>query len=283
MLEYQPQDASSPSTKIPLLPLDLSQHKLPITLYWAPIVLTSCLLPIVGYFALHYATSLSLTIILSIFLSIMGGVSLLAFLIRAWALWRTNSDCRPLGSNNRWAFDYFFWNFVFMFCVLTALITSGITTENLQIVSLPLSILILWVSAQMTIAEILLALQIKVPFRMSSLQKSDTLRPGVYVIVEDVVAVDGKQGRAWRQAWNDRYISSPIFKQFLSQIERIWAVTGLSVVAIIWGVVFGLENHEIGYALGWALPFAWGAGMALITTVLAKRMLRQEKIVELDQ
>ncbi|KAJ5114107.1 hypothetical protein N7456_002641 [Penicillium angulare] len=213
----------------------------------------------------------------------MGGVSFLAFLIRAWALWRTDSDCRPLSSENRWAFDYFFWNFVFTFCVLTALITSGITTENLQIVSLPLSILVLWISAQMAIAEVLLALKVKVPFRMSSLQKGDTLRPGVYVIVEDVVAVDGKQGRAWRQAWNDRYLASPIFRQFLSQIERLWAGTGLLVVAIVWGVVFGLENHEIGYALGWALPFAWGACMAFITTVLAKRMLRQEKTVGLEQ
>lgn len=161
MLDHQHQDTSPPSSKISRLPLDLSQHKVPIARYWAPIGLTSCLLPIVGYFALHYATSLSLTIILSIFLSIMGAVSFLAFLIRAWAMWRTNSDCRPLGLENRWGFDYFFWNFVFMFCVLTALITSGITTENLQIVSLPLSILILWVSGQMVIAEVMLALHIK--------------------------------------------------------------------------------------------------------------------------
>ncbi|KAJ5260474.1 hypothetical protein N7478_012079 [Penicillium angulare] len=212
----------------------------------------------------------------------MGGVSLLAFLIRAWALWRSDSDCRPLGQQNRWAFDYFFWNFVFTFCVLTALITSGITTENLQIVSLPLSILVLWVSGQMVIAEVLLAIDVKVPFRMSSLQKGDKIRPGVYVIVEDVVAVDGKQGRAWRQAWNDRYLSSPLFRHFLSQIERMWAASGLSVVAIVWGVVFGLENHDIGFALGWALPFAWGAVMALITTALAKRMLKHEKAAALD-
>lgn len=46
-------------------------------------------------------------------------------------------------------------------------------------------------------------------------------------------------------------------------MERLWAATGLSVVAIVWGVVFGLENHDIGHALGsyvlnpcimWLLP-----------------------------
>lgn len=91
----------------------------------------------------------------SIFLSIIGGVSFLAFLIRAWALRRTNSDRRPLGQENRWGFDYLFWNFIFMFYVLTVLITSSITTENLQIVSLPLSLLILWVTMQMVICEVI--------------------------------------------------------------------------------------------------------------------------------
>jgi hypothetical protein len=180
----------------------------------------------------------------------MGAVSFLAFLIRAWALWRTKSDCHPLGLENRWAFDCCFWKFVFMFCVLTALITSGITTENLQIVLLPLSILILWVSGQMVIVEVMLALHIRVLFQMSSLQRGDPLRPGVYIIVEDVVAVDGKQGSAWRQAWNDRCLFSPVFRKFLSHIERTWAATGLSVVAIVWSVVFGVDNREIGYALG---------------------------------
>lgn len=248
--QHDQQNESNAVPKIPRLPLDLSKKKLPIALYWTPIVLTSCILPIVGYFALHYDTSLSTRVILSIFLSIMGGVSLLAFLIRAWALWRPDSDCRPLGQQSRWAFDYFFWNFIFTFCVLTALITSGILTENLQIVSLPLSVLVLWVSGQMFIAEVLLALRVKVPFRISSLKKGDVLRPGVYVIVEDVVAVDGKQGREWRQAWNNRYLSSPVFRHFLIFIERIWACTGLSVVAIIWGIAFGMENHEVGYAIG---------------------------------
>lgn len=86
---------------------------------------------------MRYATNTELTIILSIWLSIMGGVSLMAYFIRAWALFRRNSDCRPLGLESRWTFDYFSWNFTFTFCVLTALITSGIVTENLTIVSLP--------------------------------------------------------------------------------------------------------------------------------------------------
>lgn len=250
MLDHQDSQDTLPPT-IPPLPLDLNQNKLRIARFWAPIVLSSCLLPIIGYFVLHYETSLKLMIILSIFLAIMGAVSLLSFLLRGWALLKATSKCRPLGLENaRWAFDYFFWNFAFMFCVLTAIITSGIVTENLQIVSLPLSILVLWITAQMAIAQVLMAFKAKAPFRMSSIPKGDALRPGIFVIIEDCVAVDGKQGTAFRQAWNDRYASSPVFRRFLCQMERVWAATGLLMVAVVWGVVFGLDDHEIGYALG---------------------------------
>jgi len=234
---------------LPRLPLDLSKHKLPIALYWTPIVITSCSLLIIGYFTLRYATSLELTIILSILLSIMGGVSALSFSIRTWALWCKDSNCRPLGVNSRWSFDYFFWNFLFTFSVLTALITSGIVTENMQIVSLPLSVLMLWVCLQMLIAEVLLLLGVKVPFRMGSLAKGNALRSGTFVIVDDVVAVDGKQGNAWRHAWNERYLASPTLGQFLSQMDRLWGCNGLGVVAVVWGVVFGVDNHDVGYAL----------------------------------
>jgi len=302
MLDQGDSQSTLPPT-IARLPVDLNENKLRIARFWAPIVLSSCILPIVGYFVLHYETSLKLMIVLSIFLAIMGAVSLLSLLLRTWALFRANSTCRPLGTeNNRWAFDYFWWNFAFMFCVLTAIITSGIVTENMQIVSLPLSILVLWITAQMALVQILMPLGFKVPFRMSSLVKGEDLRPGIYVIIEDCVAVEGKQGTAFRQAWNDRYVSSPHFRRFLCQMERLWAATGLSVVAVVFGVVFGLDDHEIGYALGeslyllqtrhclsfllmiigWGLPFLWAAVMALITTFLAKGMLRREEAAVLE-
>lgn len=60
-----------------------------------------------------------------------------------------------------------------------------------------------------------------------------------------MVAVEGKQGRAWRQAWNDRYLSSPVFRDFLVRMERIEAVTGIFCVATIRGVVFARDTHHI--------------------------------------
>jgi hypothetical protein len=207
-------------------------------------------LPIVGYFALHYATSLSLTVILSIFLSIMGAVSFLAFLIRAWALWRTKSDCHPARSGESLGF-----RLLLLEICLHVLRAHRADHErhhdreppNRLITAIYLDTLGLGANGHCR-SDAGFAYQS--PLSNVSLQRGDPLRPGVYIIVEDVVAVDGKQGSAWRQAWNDRYLFSPVFRKVLSHIERTWAATGLSVVAIVWGVVFGVDNREIGYALG---------------------------------
>ena len=138
--------------------------------------------------------------------------------------------------------------------MLTAFISAGIAAENITVVSLPTSILLLYVCFELLLVQVLEAMGVRAPFRFSSIAPGDTLRPGVYVIVEDVVAVDGKQGREFRQAWSDRYEASPIFRSHLHRMNLLWGITGLCMVAIIWGLVFGLNtdrhHREIAYSLG---------------------------------
>ena len=167
---------------LPRLPLNLRDHKLPIAIQWSLIVLSSGVLPIVGYFALHYGTNLQLKIILSPWLGFMGVTSVFALLKRTWFLVKKDSTCRPLEMTGRWGLDYFGWNFLFGFIVLTILISLGISLENLTIVSLPLSILILYVSLELLLARAAMAMGIRAPFRFSSLARGEEMRPGVYVM-----------------------------------------------------------------------------------------------------
>jgi hypothetical protein len=44
------------------------------------------------------------------------------------------------------------------------------------------------------------------PIRCSSDPKGTPMKPAVFYAVEDVAAVDFKEGRAYRQALNDRYV-----------------------------------------------------------------------------
>ena len=63
----------------------------------------------------------------------------------------------------------------------------------------------------------------------------------------------------------------------LRRLDVLWAVTGLGVFAAIWGVVFGVDDKEIGYGLGWGLPWVWAGKMTLVTIWMAKRMLRRQR------
>lgn len=276
---YDSVRSTSPNENgLPRIPVDLSKHKLPIALHWIPIVLTSGVLPIVGYFALHYGTNLELNIVFAPWLGLMGVVSLYSLLTRTWAIFKRNSTCRPLGATSRWALDYFGWNFWFGFVVLTIFISLGISLKSIVVVSLPTSILLLYVSLELVFSTIGVSTGMKAPFRFSSVGRGETMRPGSYVIAEDIVSVDGKQGQEFRKAWSDRYEASAPFRSLLWQLDLLWGTTGLAIVAAIWGIVFGVSDHrEVGYTIGWALPWVWAAVMTLVTIRMAKAMLRQEE------
>ena len=261
---------------LPRIPLNLREHRVAIAIQWSIIVFTSSMLPIIGYFSLHYGTGVPLNIVFSPWLGLMGAVSLFSLCKRSWFLLKKNSTCRPLGVNQGWKLDYFGWNFLFGFFGITCLISSGIAFESLIAVSLPLSVLIFYVCVELLLAQLGLAAGIRAPFRFSSVARGEPLRPGVYFIVEDVVAVDGEQGQAFRQAWSDRYEASPVLQSHLRRVSLIWATTGLAIVAVVLGCVFGVPNPEVGYAIGWGLPWVWAGIMAIVTTQMTKSMLRRE-------
>jgi hypothetical protein len=271
-------DKSTNAAGLPRLPVNLRDHKFPIGINWGVIILSSGILPIVGYFALRDGTNVALNIVLAPWLGFMGATSIFALLKRSWYLLRKNSDCRPLGVEEGWKMDYFGWNFLGGFIALSVLISLGIAFESVLLVSLPLSVLILYVCIELLLAQAGMAAGMRAPFRFSSLAKGEPQRPGTFIIVEDVVAVDGKQGRTWRSAWSARYEASSALRSHLRRMDMLWGTTGLAVVAVIWGCAFGIDNHDIGYAIGWALPWVWAGLMTLLTIQMSKAMLRKEEV-----
>ncbi|KAK5163965.1 uncharacterized protein LTR77_010361 [Saxophila tyrrhenica] len=261
---------------LPRLPLDLHRYEKNIAIFWSVLILSSGILPIVGYFALHYGTDLELNIVLAPFLGFTGVTSIFSLIKRSWELTKKDSNCRPLGQQSRWGLDFFGWNFLFGFIALTMLISLGIGLEVLRAVSLPLSVLVFYVCLELLLAQALMAAGVRAPLRISSVAKGQVLRPGSYVIVEDVVAVDGGQGQGFRRAWNERYEASRAMRTHLRKMDLMWAGSGMVLVAVVVGVVFGAEEREVGYAVGWSLPWVWAGTMAYITTQLSKAMLIKE-------
>ena len=91
----------------------------------------------------------------------------------------------------------------------------------------------------------------KIPFKMSSLDKGDPIRPFTYTIVEDVIAVDTGQGRAYREAINMRYQASHRFRELLRRVDLLWAIPAL-VVGVGCTVVVALPQipETVSYGIG---------------------------------
>ena len=92
---------------------------------------------------------------------------------------------------------------------------------------------------------------IPTPFKISSQPKGTSVRPGIYMIVEDVIAVDTGLGRTYRKALSDRYEASPVFRQMLQQLNMFWAISALLVGAGTSALVLTESiPQEISYGIG---------------------------------
>jgi hypothetical protein len=102
--------------KIPRIDLNLREHKLAIGIQWSILVTSSCIVPIVLYFALRYGADLEakigifhlnggsdrllmIGIALGVATGIFGAASLFSLGKRTYLLLKNNSTCRPLGSS----------------------------------------------------------------------------------------------------------------------------------------------------------------------------------------
>jgi hypothetical protein len=76
------------------------------------------------------------------------------------------------------------------------------------------------------------------------------VRPSLYALAEDVVAVDGGQGTQFREVWNERYLTSPHIQKLLLNLSWYWGISGLVVAVALTVVIFTVENVDISFALG---------------------------------
>lgn len=60
----------------------------------------------------------------------------------------------------------------------------------------------------------------------------------LYVLVEDIVAVDGGGGQKFRYALRTRYLSSPYFRRMLFEMNCFWAGGSLIAAGAITAIIF---------------------------------------------
>lgn len=86
--------------------------------------------------------------------------------------------------------------------------------------------------------DILRICGVRTPFQISSTPKGAVMPAALYVLIEDVMAVDCGGGQKYRYALRIRYLSSPYFRQLLFKLNCFWSGGALIWAAGITVIVF---------------------------------------------
>ena len=117
--------------------------------------------------------------------------------------------------------------------------------------------------------------KLKMPFRVSSMPPWTGLPPAAYTLVEDVVAVDGGGCVEFRQAWRIRYEHSAVMRHIVRRTSLAWGASGMlfagAFIAVAW-----TTSDDIGYGIGWGLPWLWAMVSAALTVAWVSKQLKRE-------
>lgn len=118
--------------------------------------------------------------------------------------------------------------------------------------------------------------KLKMPFRVSSMPPWTGLPPAVYTIVEDIVAVDGGGCVEFRQAWRIRYEHSAIMRRIIRVTSFYWGASGCALAAVLIAIAW-TTSDDVGYGLGWGIPWMWAIFSGAITVPWVREELRRER------
>ncbi|MCJ1384830.1 hypothetical protein MMC17_007948 [Xylographa soralifera] len=264
---------------LPALPYSPAAHKAAIAIAWTVIVTNSCALPIALFYGLWYGTSLSKRIVFAIVTATAGVASLAQAYARLWKLLRKDGKSRPLGSRRGWLDFYQIQTIISIAVVATLLsVSTALTPPSITLLSIPLSTLILLTSLQLMLSH----LSSRSLIRISSVPAGSPTRPGVYCIIEDVIAVDASGGVAYREALDERYRASAKFRHMLWRLNWWWGCCGMIVGVVLLGVIVGLKGDGDGtwqVGVGWGVPW----GMAALGAWGTVRWVRKELLREREE
>ena len=216
-------------------------------------VLDACIVPIVLYYTMAFAGHVQGYIIFAIVATIWGGPTYVEFGLRSWRLIKKENFFRPLGSDYRWGFDFTHWILVAAIASVTAFLVVGSAPHIvfLRVLSMPAPAILYSLSIPILTATIYHIAGYKAPFRLSSTPKGDKVRPGVYYIIEDIIAVNAGGGRPFREGLAARYEASPIFRKMLRDQSLFWSIPAL-ILAIACTVVIIVHSvpDPVAYGIG---------------------------------
>lgn len=266
--------------------------------YVGLMVFDACVVPILLYYSMTFGGNLQGWIVFAVITAIWGGPTYAEFALRSLRLIKNQRFYKPLGVDKRWAFDITNWILVLTIAVVTALLIVGAAPHDvfLRVLSMPGPAIVYCVAGPIFLLTFYNICGWNAPFRISSTHKGDKVLPGIYYIVEDIVAVNSGGGRPFREGIAARYKASPIFRKMIRDLSWFWSIPGLLVAAACTVVVVLNEVPEpVAYGIGmfslsseysrkliatsgWAVPFIWAGIWTALTIPWVRSSLHKEKI-----
>ncbi|KAF2142233.1 uncharacterized protein K452DRAFT_227490 [Aplosporella prunicola CBS 121167] len=271
-VRYEDPDFTHP----PDLNYSLRTRKKSIAIFWCLIVVDCIFTPIALYFGLWYGTNLSHNAVFSISTGTLGSVSIFEYFIRFYRLWKKGSDCRVIGAQRTYL-DWFHWNLsIAWIAVMIELIVGTVPKEPpIRLLAMPVPSMVFAFGVELLIMDAARIAGYRAPVRISSLPQGAPLRPGIYSVIEDVVAVDGGGGTEFRQRLNLRYMASHLFRQMLHRLTLFWAVGACVIASVTTALIFTIQR-DAAYVVGWTVPFIWAGVWTWITIIWVQRSLKDE-------
>lgn len=134
-------------------------------------------------------------------------------------------------------------------CAILILRSGTVPREPpIRLLAMPVSSMLYAFGVQMLIIDIMRYFNIRAPIRISSLPRGSPLRPGIYSIIEDVVAVDGSGGLEFRQRLNLRYQASHHFRKMLHRLTLFWALGSLAAASATTAIIF-TTHRNVAYVV----------------------------------
>ncbi|KAG4434698.1 hypothetical protein IFR05_009808 [Cadophora sp. M221] len=248
--------------------------------YIALMVFDACVVPILLYYTMTFGGNVKGFITFAVITAIWGGPTYVEFAIRSLRLIKQQRFYKPLGVDKRWAFDITNWILVLSITVVTAILIVGAAPHDvfLRVLSMPGPAILYCTAGPIFLMSLYHHFGWKAPFRISSTPKGEPVMPGIFYIVEDIVAVNSGGGRPFREGMFARYKASPIFRKMMRDLSWFWSIPGLimaSAVTVV--VVINPVPEPVSYGLGWGIPFLWAGIWAAITVPWVRSVMKKEK------
>jgi hypothetical protein len=126
------------------------------------------------------------------------------------------------------------------------------------------------------VSAILTDIRVKLPFNMSSTEKGTPWCPALLAFVEDAGAIEGQGGVDYRRNVMKRYEASPLFRRMILILTWAWGL-GFIIVATVSTVLIMVLSENIGFGVGWGLPWAWSAFLSVLTVIFVRKSLDKER------